>query len=57
MATDKDKEYMVVKINSMFSTAVQFFFVVELSGAQSMVWVIEGKFILMIWKETKITSS
>ena len=57
MATDKDKEYMVVKINSMFWTAVQFFFVVELSGAQSMVWVIEGKFILMIWRETKITSS
>ena len=25
MATDKDKEYMVVKINSMFWTAVQFF--------------------------------
>ena len=26
MATDKDKEYMVVKINSMFWNAVQFFF-------------------------------
>ena len=26
MGTDKDKEYMVVKINSMFWTAVQYFF-------------------------------
>ena len=43
MATDKDKAYMVVKLNSMFWNAVHFFF--ELSGAQSMVRVIEGKFI------------
>ena len=42
MVTDKDKEYMVVKIKSMFWTAVQFFFF-ELSGAQSKVRVIEGK--------------
>ena len=35
MGTDKDKEYVVVKINSMFWTTVHLFF--ELSGAQSVV--------------------
>ena len=40
----KDKEYVAVKINSMIWTALHFFFRL-MSGAQNMVWVIEGKFI------------
>ena len=47
----RDKEYVAVKLNSVIQTAVHFFFF-DLSGAQNMVWVIEGKMIQK-WSEGK----